>query len=113
MQTVGAQWLLVDQPSAETLVAMVQVASMLPVLLLALPAGALADILDRRRMLFGIQVFQACVAAALAALIVAGRMTPAPPLTFPFLIGCGPALTLPAQQALLPDPVPRAPLRSA
>ena len=76
MQTVGAQWLLVEEPGADSLVAMVQVASMLPVLLLALPAGALADILDRRRMLIGIQVFQACVAGALTALTVAGRRSP-------------------------------------
>src|SRR4051794_18059926 len=113
MQTVGAQWLLVDEPGAATLVALVQVAAMLPVLLLALPAGALADILDRRRMLVGIQVFQACVAAALAALTVAGRMTPALLLTFTFLIGCGTALTLPAYQALIQDLVPRAQIRSA
>jgi MFS family permease len=77
MQTVGAQWLLIDEPGAETLVAMVQVAAMLPGLLLALPSGALADILDRRRMLIGVQLFQAFTAAALTALTVAGRMTPA------------------------------------
>ena len=68
MQTVGAQWLLVDEPGAETLVAMVQVAALLPALVLALPAGALADILDRRRMLIGVQLFLASVGAALAAL---------------------------------------------
>ena len=67
MQTVGAQWLLVEEPGAEALVAMVQVAAMLPVLVLALPSGALADILDRRRMLIGVQLFQVCVAVALAA----------------------------------------------
>ena len=113
MQTVGAQWLLVEEPGADSLVAMVQVASMLPVLLLALPAGALADILDRRRMLIGIQVFQACVAGALTALTAAGRMTPALLLTFTFLIGCGTALSLPAYQALIQDLVPRAQIRSA
>ena len=58
------QWLLVEEPSAEALIAMVQVAAMLPALVLALPSGALADILDRRRMLLGVQVFQACVAVA-------------------------------------------------
>ena len=71
MQTVGAQWLLVEEPGADTLVAMVQVAAMLPMLVLALPSGALADTLDRRRMLIGVQLFQACVAVALAALTVA------------------------------------------
>jgi MFS family permease len=113
MQTVGAQWLLVEEPSAEALVAMVQVAAMLPALVLALPSGALADILDRRRMLLGVQLFQACVAVALAALTVAGRMAPALLLTFTFLLGCGVALTLPAYQAFIQDLVPRTQIRSA
>jgi MFS family permease len=113
MQTVGAQWLLVEEPGAEALVAMVQVAAMLPVLVLALPSGALADILDRRRMLIAVQLFQACVAVALAALTVAGRMTPALLLTFTFLLGCGVALSLPAYQAFIQDLVPRAQIRSA
>ena len=89
MQTVGAQWLLIDAPGAEALVAMVQVAAMLPALILALPAGALADILDRRLMLIGVQVFQVFVAAALTVLTVADRMTPALLLTLTFLLGCG------------------------
>jgi MFS family permease len=113
MQTVGAQWLLVEEPGAEALVALVQVAAMLPALVLALPAGALADILDRRRMLIGVQLFQACTAVALTALTLAGRMTPALLLTFTFLLGCGIALTLPASQALISDIVPREYIRSA
>ena len=113
MQTVGAQWLLVAEPGAEALVALVQVAAMAPMLVLALPSGALADILDRRRMLIGVQLFQACVAAALAALTMAGRMPPALLLTFTFLLGCGVALSLPAYQSLIQDLVPRAQIRSA
>ena len=111
--TVGAQWLLVKEPGADTLVAMVQVAAMLPMLVLALPSGALADILDRRRMLIGVQLLQACIAVALAALTVAGRMAPALLLTFTFLLGCGVALSLPAYQSLIQDLVPRAQIRSA
>src|SRR5829696_8183542 len=107
MQTVGAQWLLVDEPGAEALVAMVQVAAMLPALVLALPAGALADILDRRRLLIGVQVFQSCVAAALAVLTAAGTVTPALLLTFTLLLGCGMTLTLPASQAFVQELVPR------
>ncbi|HEY3261862.1 MAG TPA: MFS transporter, partial [Pseudonocardiaceae bacterium] len=113
MQTVGAQWLLVEEGGAPALVAAVQVAAMLPALVLALPAGALADILDRRRMLIGVQVFQACVAVALTALTVADRMSPALLLTFTFLLGCGITLTLPAYQALIQEIVPRAQVRSA
>ena len=63
MQTVGAQWLLVAEPNAATLVALVQTAAMVPTLLLALPAGALADIVDRRRLLIGLQTFQLVVGA--------------------------------------------------
>jgi MFS family permease len=113
MQTVGAQWLLVEEPGAEALVAMVQVASMLPALVLALPSGALADILDRRRMLIGTQLFQACVATALTVLTLAGRMSPALLLTFTFLLGCGIALTLPAYQAFIQEIVPPSQVRSA
>ena len=58
MQTVGAQWILVGTPDSAALVALVQVATTLPMLLLALPAGALADIVDRRRLLIAVQLFQ-------------------------------------------------------
>jgi MFS family permease len=113
MQTVGARWLLVEEPGAEALVSMVQVAAMLPALVLALPSGALADILDRRRMLIGIQLFQTCVAVALTALTVADQMSPALLLMFTFLLGCGVALTLPAYQAFIQEIVPRTQIRSA
>ncbi|SCF31628.1 MFS transporter [Micromonospora mirobrigensis] len=110
MQTVGAQWLLVDQPNAPTLVSLVQTASMLPVLLLALPAGALADTFDRRRLLIGVQLFLATVGVLLTVLTAAGRMPPALLLTLTFALGVGQALTLPAWQAVIPELVPRAQL---
>ncbi|MFI6226852.1 MFS transporter [Micromonospora echinospora] len=113
MQTVGAQWLLVDQPGAATLVALVQTASMLPVLLLALPAGALADTFDRRRLLIAVQCFLAATGVLLAGLTAAGRMPPALLLTLTFAIGVGQALTLPAWQAVIPELVPREQLVSA
>ncbi|MGC1214983.1 MAG: MFS transporter, partial [Micromonospora sp.] len=113
MQTVGAQWLLVDQPNAATLVSLVQTASMLPVLLLALPAGALADTFDRRRLLIAVQAFLAAVGVLLAALTAVGRMPPALLLTLTFALGVGQALTLPAWQAVIPELVPRAQLVSA
>ncbi|TDC72861.1 MFS transporter [Micromonospora sp. KC606] len=113
MQTVGAQWLLVDQPNAAALVALVQTASMLPVLLLALPAGALADTFDRRRLLIAVQGFLAAVGVLLTALTAADRMPPALLLTLTFALGAGQALTLPAWQALIPELVPRDQLVSA
>jgi MFS family permease len=115
MQTVGAQWLLVEEPNAATLVSLVQTASMLPILLLALPSGALADTFDRRRMLIAVQVWMLVVAIALAALTAAGHMPPALLLTLTFALGVGQALTLPAWQAVIPELVPRPqlPLASA
>jgi MFS family permease len=113
MQTVGAQWLLVREPNAGTLVALVQTAGALPVLLLALPAGVLADSLDRRHLLIWVQVFQVGVGAALAGLTLAGVMTPALLLTLTFALGCGMAMTNPAYQAVIPELVPREQIPSA
>ncbi|MCW2503455.1 MAG: ykuC-like MFS-type transporter [Actinomycetia bacterium] len=113
MQTVGAQWLLVSRPGAATLVSLVQTASTLPVLLLALPSGVLADSFDRRRLLIVVQVFQFGTAATLAALTIAGQMSPALLLILTFGLGCGTALTAPAYQALIPELVPRPMLPSA
>jgi MFS family permease len=113
MQTVGAQWLLIDEPNASTLVAGVQTASMLPILLLALPAGALADTFDRRHLLIAVQCFAASVGLALTVLTATGRMPPALLLTLTFALGVGQALTLPAWAAIIPELVPRAHLQSA
>ncbi len=113
MQTVGAQWLLVDAPHAATLVSLVQTASTLPILLLALPAGALADSFDKRRMLIAVQLGLVCVGAMLTALTAADLMPPALLLTLTFALGAGQALTLPAWQAVIPELVPRADLPSA
>jgi MFS family permease len=113
MQTVGAQWLLVDEPHAPTLVALVQTAGMLPVLLLALPSGTLADTFDRRRLLLAVQLSLVVVGAALTALTALDRMPPALVLTFTFGLGIGQALTLPAWQAIIPELVPRSQIPAA
>jgi MFS family permease len=113
MQTVGAQWLLVDEPNAATLVALVQTAGLLPVLLLALPSGTLADTFDRRRLLIAVQLSLVVVGAALTALTALGRMPPASVLAFTFALGVGQALTLPAWQAVIPELVPRAQIPAA
>src|SRR3712207_681535 len=113
MQTVGAQLLLVDEPRASTLVALVQTASTLPVVLLALPGGVLADTFDRRRMLLVVQCYMASVGIVLAALTAAGQMRPPLLLVLTFALGVGTALTAPAYQALIPDLVPRRELASA
>jgi MFS family permease len=113
MQTVGAQWLLVDAPNAATLVSLVQTAMMLPMLLFAMPAGVLADSLDRRRMLIIVQFFQAATGAVMTALAVAGLLTSALLLTLTFVLGCGAAMTIPTYQALIPELVPRNQLHAA
>ncbi len=107
MQTVGAQWMLVGDPRAPVLVPLVQTATTLPVMLLALPSGVLADLVDRRRLLLATQGAMAAGVAALATLTGAGLATPTVLLTLLFLIGCGQALTAPAWQAIQPDLVPR------
>ena len=107
MQTVGAQWLLVHEANAATLVSLVQTAQALPVLLLAMPAGVVADSFDRRRLLIGVQGFQALVALLLTVLTAADRMTPGLLLALTFALGAGSAIQAPAYQALVPDLVPR------
>ncbi|WP_030489317.1 MFS transporter [Micromonospora chokoriensis] len=113
MQTVGAQWLLIHHSNASTLVALVQTASLLPVLLLALPAGVLADSFDRRHLLIAVQLFLVAVAVALTLLTLTNRMPPALLLTLTFAFGVGQALTLPAWAAVIPELVPQDQLRSA
>ncbi len=113
MQTVGAQWLLVEQSGTDILVAVVQTAGTLPIVLLALPSGALADTFDRRRLLIAVQVFLVAVGAVLTVLTLAGRMPAALLLTLTFVLGAGQALTAPAWQAVIPELVPRAQLASA
>jgi predicted MFS family arabinose efflux permease len=113
MQTVGAQWLLVGLPNAATLVALVQTADTLPDVLLAFPAGVLADTFDRRRLLIGLQLFQVAVGAALTALTISGQMTAPFLLLFTFALGAGSAMALPPYQALIPELVPRDQLAAA
>ena len=113
METVGAQWLLVSQKAAPAVVALVQTADTLPVLLLALPAGVLADVFDRRRLLIGTQLYLAVVGVTLFATTVSGHMTPGLLLALTFLGGAGAGVTAPAWQALIPDVVDRAELRAA
>jgi MFS family permease len=107
MQTVGAQWLLVQEPNAATWVSLVQSAQALPVLLLAMPAGVLADSFDRRRLLIGVQAFQVLVALALTVVTANGGMTPPLLLALTFALGAGAAIQAPAYQATIPDLVPR------
>ena len=113
MQTVGAQWLLVDQPHASILVALVQTADMLPDVIFGVVGGVLADMFDRRRLLVAVQSFMAVVGIALAVLTFAGQMPPALLLTFTFVLGSGSVISLPAYQSLIPELVPRRQIAAA
>lgn len=103
MQSVGAAWLMTSLTSSPELVALLQSAASVPVLLLGLPAGALADIVDRRRLLLVAQLWMLLVAAALGGLTITGLMSPWGLLLLTFLLGLGAALTGPAWQATVPD----------
>ena len=113
MQSVGSAWLMGDLGASPLLIALVPTASMLPVLLVGLPGGALADIVDRRRLLIGGQVWMLACASALAAMAFADVVTPASLLALTFGLGLGSALTFPAFQAIQPDLVPATELRQA
>lgn len=113
MSSVGAGWLMTSLTSSATVVALVQVAATLPVFFMALPAGALADIVDRRRMLLICQ-FGMCVLSALFAVLVWGEWVTAQVLLLlTFLLGAGRATAAPAWQAAVPTLVPRTVLQPA
>jgi MFS family permease len=107
MQSVAAQWFLVEKHSSDTVVALVQTASLGPTLLFALFAGVLADLFDRRRLLIVLQTYAVLVAAALALLTYLGRVGPTSLLMFTLALGCASALAAPAWQAIQPEVVPR------
>jgi MFS family permease len=103
MQTVGAQQLMLTLTTSATLVALIQTAAALPIALLAVPAGALGDVVDRRRLLIGSQSFMLLAAATLAGLAFAGVVTPAILLGLIFAVGVGQTLTSPTWQTLQPE----------
>ncbi|WP_323150119.1 MFS transporter, partial [Pseudomonas oryzihabitans] len=113
MHEVGAGWLMTSLSASPLAVALVQVAGALPMFLLALPAGALADIVDRRRYLLGVQLWMATVALALAGLTLAGWMTVPLLLGLTLAMGVGTALMLPAWSALTPELVDKRELPAA
>ncbi|MGH8502415.1 MAG: MFS transporter [Gammaproteobacteria bacterium] len=113
MNDVAAGWLMTTLASSPLLVALVQTATTLPVFLFALPGGALADIVDRRKLLITAQVTLALIILALGLLVLFEAMTPLLLLLFVALAGTGAALVAPAWQAIVPRLVPRADLQAA
>lgn len=113
IQSVGASWLMISIAKSADMVALVQASVALPVMLFSLVAGAMADNYDRRRMMFGAQLFMLLVSVALALCAWSGLIMPWLLLLFTFLIGCGAAFNAPAWQASVGDMVPRAELPGA
>lgn len=106
-ETVGAVEVIAAQSDSVALLALVQTAAMLPGLVLALPAGVAADVLDRRRLLIAIVVGMAASMALLAVLVELDAATPAVVLVLTLAIGASVAVSFPAFTALIPDLVPR------
>lgn len=113
VQAVGAAWMMTQLTDSATLIALVQASNTLPIMLFALLSGALADILDRRTLLLGAQLFMAAVSVLLAVLTWQGWMTPLLLLSLTFLIGVGQAIYNPPWQASMQDLVPREDLPAA
>ena len=107
LQNTGAGWLMTTLAPEPLIVATVQAATIMPVFLLALPGGAMADIVDRRIFLIATQIWTASAAILLAVLTLTGGMTAVWLLILTFAIGIGAALTAPAWSAIVPELVPR------
>src|SRR6266702_5251790 len=107
MQNVGAGWLMTQLTMDPFKVGLVQAATTLPVFLVILPAGALADMVDRRRFLLITQAWMVAAAGLLGVFTLLGYVTPWLLLLFTFILGLGAVMNDPAWQALTPDIVCR------
>ncbi|HTY24652.1 MAG TPA: MFS transporter [Desulfomonilaceae bacterium] len=113
MQNVAGLWLMTSLTSSPVMVALMQTATSLPVFLVVLPSAALADIIDRKRMLLFTQGWMCVAAAGLSALTFMGTTTPWALLAFTFALGLGSAMNMPIWQAIIPGLVRRSELPAA
>ena len=113
MQGVAAAWLMTSLTASPVPVALLTTAGSLPLFLVGLPAGALADIVDRRRLVLLTQAWMLAVAALLGGLATAGWMTTWVLLALTFLLGLGGAASAPAWQAIVPQLVGKEELPAA
>ncbi len=107
MYSAASGWLMTSLNPDRLIVALVQAASTLPICLFAIPAGALADIFDKRKFLIIVETLTTAVSAIYAVMVGLGLATPGNLLLFTFLIGAAGALTVPAWQAVVPQLVPK------
>jgi MFS family permease len=113
MRDVSSAWLVTEISASPAAVAMIQAAGTLPIFLLAIPAGVLSDILDRRRFLILIQIGLGTVSTLLAFLSFSGAVTVESLVILTVLGGVGAALATPAWQAITPELVPRSDIKGA
>jgi MFS family permease len=113
MQSVGAAWLMVSLGASTVAIALTQTAATLPFFFLALPAGAIGDIVDRRKLVLVTESWMVFVAILLAAFTIAGRMTPWLLLALTFALAAGDAIEAPSWRAILPEVVTHDDLASA
>lgn len=103
MQSVGAAWLMTSLTSSPVYIALIQTASALPFFLLALPAGSIGDIVDRRRLILGTEIWMFAIAAVLTVVTFAGTMTPWLLLLLTLAISLGDAIEAPTWRAIFPE----------
>lgn len=113
MQNVGAAWLMTELAPSPLLVALVQTATNLPVFLLGVPAGAIGDLFERRKLLLLTQGLMLAAAAVLGALTLMGATGPWTLLWLTFALGLGATMNGPTWQAIMPDLVPQQELPAA
>ncbi len=113
LQSVAGAWLMLEMTHSATWVGLMVASGTLPLLFLALASGAIADLVDRSKVLLGSQILMGGSAAAMAAVAATDRMTPAILLGLGLMLGVGMAFNLPAWQAMVPDLVPRGMVASA
>jgi MFS family permease len=113
MQAVGESWLMTSLDASSLIVALTWASDSLSITALALPAGALADIVDRRKLLIISQSWMLVIALSLAVLTLAGFISPVILLVLIFLLGLGEAISTPAFSPFLLGTVPRTEIRNA
>ena len=113
MQVMAAAWMMIELTGSDFLAAAVQTAVFLPMVLLSLPAGVLADITDRRRLMLAALVTQAATGTLLVVLVFSGWAGPGTLMFFVFISGCCTALQSPAYNSSIGDTVPRDELPTA
>jgi len=107
IQSVGEKWQMTQLTPSTLLVALIETGTTLPILVLGLAAGAIADIVDRRRWLIATQIFMLTVAGVLSLLTFLHLITPTILIAMAMLIGVGSSLSMPAFQAIVPELLPR------